>query len=261
MDDIQRQIEQARAEVARHEAKLVKLETEIIELERELDEFRQRYNRVIQPITNRLQAVKDALAEMEKRRRAADDEAQPYTPPPGYEPIDEQYRRAQEARYENHEFSHRKPKRSENDEARLKNLYRQLARKFHPDFAQDDADREHRTRLMVMINDAYTQRDWEALRALEEATAANPQTAAQVPLAALHLRQLRRQCGELATQVADLEYQRSTLLHNNLMDLKIEEKLAKLHGRDLLREMAGRLENEYRYYMTRLDQLRVNRRF
>jgi DnaJ-class molecular chaperone len=43
-------------------------------------------------------------------------------------------------------------------EAKIKKLYRQLARSFHPDLASDDADRAYRTDKMTAVNDAYAAR-------------------------------------------------------------------------------------------------------
>jgi hypothetical protein len=48
--------------------------------------------------------------------------------------------------------------------AELKALYRTAARRFHPDLAEDDADRERRTELMARVNAAYGARDADVLR-------------------------------------------------------------------------------------------------
>ncbi len=53
------------------------------------------------------------------------------------------------------------------DEAKeLKKLYRELARRFHPDMAIDEADREYRTQIMMAINAAYAAGDLEKLQNL-----------------------------------------------------------------------------------------------
>ena len=46
----------------------------------------------------------------------------------------------------------------------LKNLFREVAKRIHPDFAKDDIDRERRTELMAEANEAYLDGDSEALR-------------------------------------------------------------------------------------------------
>ncbi|HEY3285263.1 MAG TPA: hypothetical protein VGN26_23575 [Armatimonadota bacterium] len=49
---------------------------------------------------------------------------------------------------------------------KLQELYREAARKFHPDHAANDADRKRRTHLMAEANRAYESGDLEGLKAL-----------------------------------------------------------------------------------------------
>jgi hypothetical protein len=46
----------------------------------------------------------------------------------------------------------------------LKDLYRTLIKKYHPDFAQSDADKRFRTELTAKINKAYQEKDANMLR-------------------------------------------------------------------------------------------------
>ena len=55
---------------------------------------------------------------------------------------------------------------SADDEAELRRTYRELARRNHPDLVQDPAERDRRAQRMVRINDAYRERDFDALRTL-----------------------------------------------------------------------------------------------
>jgi len=48
----------------------------------------------------------------------------------------------------------------------LKQLYRQLARRFHPDMAIDEADRDYRTQMMMAINAEYAAGDLDKLEQL-----------------------------------------------------------------------------------------------
>ncbi|SEN44554.1 hypothetical protein SAMN05216267_1005150 [Actinacidiphila rubida] len=54
-------------------------------------------------------------------------------------------------------------------------LYRELARKAHPDLAQDDAEKERRSAFIARVNEAYAYADEEALRALSAEWEAGPQ--------------------------------------------------------------------------------------
>src|SRR6185503_14956029 len=108
---------------------------------------------------------KSAIEELENQRRDAYfADAQPlesWTEPGEYESVEDQYKRvwgSPSASPSQQPSAEPKPLDSnstEDAEAVLKRLFRALARRYHPDFAADEADRVYRTRLMAMINEAY----------------------------------------------------------------------------------------------------------
>jgi hypothetical protein len=53
-------------------------------------------------------------------------------------------------------------------------LYRELARKAHPDLAQDDAEKERRSTFIARVNEAYAYGDEDTLRALSQEWDAGP---------------------------------------------------------------------------------------
>jgi hypothetical protein len=64
------------------------------------------------------------------------------------------------------------PRVRPSEEARR--IYRELARKAHPDLAEEAAERERRGEFIVRVNAAYAAGDEEALRALADEWAAGP---------------------------------------------------------------------------------------
>ncbi len=72
--------------------------------------------------------------------------------------------------YRYRELPEKDPEISLTPEQKLefKQLYRQLARRFHPDFALDDEDRIYRTAMMMAINAAYAAGDLKRLEALAQ---------------------------------------------------------------------------------------------
>ncbi|MFD5080624.1 hypothetical protein [Streptomyces sp. NPDC058371] len=58
--------------------------------------------------------------------------------------------------------------------AEARKLYRELARKAHPDLAQDEDERERRDEFITRVNAAYARGDAELLRELAEEWAAGP---------------------------------------------------------------------------------------
>lgn len=120
----------------------------------------------------------------------------------------------------------------------LKQFYRQLARRFHPDLVLDEADRAYRTDMMMAINAAYAAGDLEALERL----ANEPDTISYEPrspeeLIAAFQREVdhcRRRLAEIAAEMAMVEN------HDSARLMKRVEKAAAV-GRDLLTELAADL--------------------
>lgn len=123
--------------------------------------------------------------------------------------------------------------------AEIKQLYRQLARRFHPDLALNETDRAYRTGIMMAINAAYTAGDLERLKAL----AHEPDSISQAPatdqaLAEALLREVercRRRLQEIAREMRKLEQ------HESARIMQRVERAATV-GRDYLSEMARDLQ-------------------
>ena len=137
-------------------------------------------------------------------------------------------------------------------QATLKQLYRQLARRFHPDLAVEEAARAYRTDLMMAINAAYAAGDLAALERL----AGEPDTAPRAPhsdeeLAAALQREIdhcRRRLAEIAAELATLESHDSTRL------LRRAERAA-TEGRDLIAELAADLRRRINEKLVERDVL------
>jgi DNA repair exonuclease SbcCD ATPase subunit len=263
MEDVRQQAATLKTEIEQFESKLAALEGDIADLQRELDEFRLRYDKAVRPVAQRLEAALDAIEELRKERhlRSHAQHARPmesmWTPPPDYVPVETQFYKVWIEPKQNPEFFEPPPppKTTIMPEAKtsLKKLYRMLARRYHPDFAADEADRAYRNRMMILINDAYAEKDVDALLALAEKDhLASPET----PLAVLHIQKLEAQRNELSWHCSRLQGKYDDLLHCEMMRLKIDTALAQSKGRDLLKEMAERMEGEYWDCMERLDDLR-----
>jgi hypothetical protein len=264
--DTQQQIQTLKFQIAQQEAELADLESEILDIEQEMKAFTERYNRLIKPLEDKLDLIKDMIADLEKERYSPPASPQPgtrwttWTPPDDYVSVEEQYRRAWEVPKqratgfdENFQALPTSEERPDDVKVELKKLYRKLARRFHPDLATDPSERERRNRLMAEINAAYSERDLDALRLL----AAQPENARiDEPIAVLQLRQLEQIHGQLARRIGELRFRRSELFNGEMMSLKIQASLASHHKRDLLQEMANDLDRDYRASLDRLDKLR-----
>jgi len=244
-----------RGVLAQRDAHAAQLRAEIASIERELDEFQARYDKIITPMKLRLDVLQSAIDDLVRQQRAEETgvyEVDWSGIAPGYVSVEEQYRRAWSKTdvYEAIHADHT-PTPPALDADGLKKLYRELARRFHPDLGADQAERDRRTAIMSQINAAYAAGDADALQALAEGDG-DP----SAPLALLTLRGLRSQAAEIDTQIERLTRTRDEMLYGALMKLKLDDKLARIKGRDLLQEMRDEMGREYDRLLIQLDALR-----
>jgi len=115
--------------------------------------------------------------------------------------------------------------------AKLKSLYRELAKRFHPDLVTNDLEREAHGARMAEINDAYARSDLESLR--RAADESDVRTSLPPTLA-----ELLAERDRLDALIIRLRQDIAELNRDPLMLLKIDTTLARHSRRDLLAEMA-----------------------
>jgi hypothetical protein len=74
----------------------------------------------------------------------------------------------------------------------LRDLYREAAKKIHPDLADDGAERTRRTGLMAALNSAYEERDVEAIRRILSDETARPEAITGEDVASQLVRVIRK---------------------------------------------------------------------
>jgi hypothetical protein len=124
----------------------------------------------------------------------------------------------------------------------LKTLFRDVAKRIHPDFARDDAEQKHFTLLMARANQAYSRGDTETLQRLlddhrEVNAVADEDTSAE-------LLRITRQIQHAERDIAALEDERHTLLSGELAQLYLDAEAAAREHRDLLTELATSLREQ-----------------
>ncbi|MDX1412812.1 MAG: hypothetical protein R3293_01395 [Candidatus Promineifilaceae bacterium] len=133
----------------------------------------------------------------------------------------------------------------------IKRLYRQLARRFHPDFALDEEDRRYRTGMMMAINAAYVAGDMERLEVLAQEPDPQQKSYSDQELAEVLLKEwhrCRRRIKEIEAELDRLEE------HPSMHLLRLAEKAA-AEDRDLLDELAGELRDKIAYKLVQRDML------
>jgi hypothetical protein len=142
----------------------------------------------------------------------------------------------------------------------LKKRYRQLAQKIHPDRAADEADRAWRTQLMSEANRAYRNGDALALDEvlslwlegrhgeLPAGTVPPAPTSAGAEALAAEVTRIRQRIAAIASEL-------DRLYGSKLYELFAAARVAERQGRDLLAEMAARIDQQIEQAKTEFDAL------
>jgi hypothetical protein len=118
----------------------------------------------------------------------------------------------------------------------LKTLFREVAKRIHPDFASDEAEQKHFTLLMTRANQAYSRGDAETLqRMLDDHLEVNAAMADEGD--GVTLLRLARQIQHAVRDIAALDGEQQTLLSSEIGQLYTDAEAAAQEDRDLLGEL------------------------
>lgn len=134
----------------------------------------------------------------------------------------------------------------------LKTLFRDVAKRIHPDFARDDAEQRHFTLLMARANQAYSRGDAEMLqRLLDDHSEVHASISGEG--AAAELVRITRQIQHAERDIATLDTERHVLLGSELAQLHLDAEAAAREHRDLLTELAASLREQVADAQRRFD--------
>jgi DNA repair exonuclease SbcCD ATPase subunit len=144
-------------------------------------------------------------------------------------------------------------------EAEIKRLYHQLARRFHPDLAADEADRTYRTEKMAAVNAAYAARSLTELQVLADEVGSalfnrKPplgQTDQQL------IDALEKELARCRRRLKEIEVEMIQLQRRPSVQLSLQVKLARRKGQDLLANLTAELEQRLAQKMVERDMLKV----
>lgn len=139
--------------------------------------------------------------------------------------------------------------------AALKASYRAIAKELHPDLAATDEERGRRTELMAKVNAAYRRQDQDALDALLEEWNMSPEAVSGEGIA-MDLVRVIRQIAQVGRRLEEIAAATGELKASNLYELYGEYRQQLESGRNLLEEMAARLDTQIAEAQQDLDQLR-----
>jgi len=223
-----------REELVAVRAALAERELELAEFRRELAAFEGRYLRQVGTLYAELDEWKARIAELKAR----------------LDPTVTAKSQAEEARRQAHrtdEEAHGSASQAPDftPSPDLKRLFREAAKRIHPDFAKDDADLDRRTRFMAEANRAYEAGDAEALqRILDEYR--DGADAVEGEGIGAELIRIIRQISRAKDRLAAIEKELAELRQSEVALLKKDAEDRAQAGGDLLAELSANVSDKIR---------------
>ncbi|HKY78786.1 MAG TPA: J domain-containing protein [Anaerolineales bacterium] len=241
-------LEPLRARVQRRREYLALLEVELTNTRAIVQEFTQLYNERITPLE----------LQQARLRKLLDELTADLAPPPnGWRGRDRRKEPSAAAESNGQNESEPGPKekpaaaRDVDYERKVRDLFRRLAKQYHPDLAQDEDEKQRHAQIMSEINQAYMAKDLDALETLATSQA-GPETYSNLPEAELarlsvELRQLDEQVFEVEQTIRELDLSPAMQMYSDSRGERggrgdlLSEMEAEYRGRigDLREELMG----------------------
>jgi hypothetical protein len=153
------------------------------------------------------------------------------------------------------------PTSPESTEPDLKTLFRQLAKRIHPDRASNAHDELHRNHLMSQANAAFLRSDADLLHRMLNGY--DPSTDSGDDLTpSAQIQRLTDQITQTHDDLATIDAEIAALASSEMADLRNRTTAAATRGRDLLAELAARVKGSIgiamRQYELELGRIRRN---
>jgi len=229
-----------REELARLEAELADRELALVSLKAELAAFEGLYLRRVGVLYAELDEWNAKLAEL--RAKQTDAPEAKTEAAEARNQADESYSAAHGQAAEVQPFT---------PSSELRKLYREAAKRVHPDTASDENDRARRERLMKQVNAAYAAGDEDALRRILADFENSPDAVQGAGIGADLVRVLR-QLRQVRNRMGAIEIEVAKLSEAHIAKLKAKADRAQIEGRDLLAQMATTVQGRINVAKQRL---------
>jgi hypothetical protein len=221
-----------REELAAIRGALAERELELINFRSELAAFEGRYLRQVGVLYAELDDWKAKIAELQARLH----------PSPASQKQAEQAReQARQTYQEAHGEAATTPDFTPSPE--LKKLYREAAKRIHPDFAADPDDLARRTRFMGAVNRAYKRGDADAIQRILDEYEDGAEAVTGEGIGAELIR-IIRQISQAKARLVAIEQELAVLRHSEIALLKKQAEDCEAAGRDLLAELATAIREQ-----------------
>lgn len=245
----ERELARKRKEQERLEAELAECELRLATMRGELKSLEARYLNIVGAPYAELDELRAQIAE----RLAAEE--------PGNERLQ---RAAQEARARANESHNTVPAeeprehRAFSPSPELKRMYREAAKRIHPDLTADASDRARRQDLMAEVNQAYQQGDEPAIAKILDVYESSPE-AVQGDGTGAELVRVIRKLSLMNNRFGEIEEEMQLLLNSDLYLLRVQVDEAQEQHRDLLSEMADKVQQRIADSKARMEVLTAGR--
>jgi hypothetical protein len=125
----------------------------------------------------------------------------------------------------------------------MKKIFRDVAKRIHPDLTSDRDDRATRQRLMAEANEAYERGDEATLSKILNEYESSPEAFHGEGPGAELVRVIRR-ISQIRGRLAELEAESQALLRSDLYQLRLRVDEASQHGCDVLKEMTSKVDEQ-----------------
>ena len=228
-------------DVAERQERVAQLQFELSDTQADLERFEREYEVQVGSLQQRLISLE---AEVEQARLRAAHRAQwgdrADTPDFNADSA-EQFRRTWAPREKPSEPPLPEPV-SEETKAELKQLFRTLAKRFHPDLVTDPEEKRRREKVMAQVNDAYAAQNLSAMKKLaqkpDRPEAPADKTREQITV------DLKAEIVRLDRVILALDRQLQDLINSHTVRLMLEVSIAERNGSNLLAEMAADIRTD-----------------
>lgn len=139
---------------------------------------------------------------------------------------------------------------------KLKKLYREVARKFHPDLTSCPQERQHRHQLMVEVNRAYESGAEERLQELLEA-GENLETVELNGAMSAEMILLLRKIAEAKQRLVEIESDIEEITSSEIYKLKLRVEQSEALGIDLFADLISQVDRQIKKAQNRLFHLQL----
>ncbi len=221
-----------REELAAIRATLAERELELVDLRSQLATFEGRYLRQVGVLYAELDQWKARIAGLHAKQN----------PSPAAQAEAEQAQEQARQTYEDaHGVASEAPDFTPSPE--LKRLYREVAKRIHPDLAKDAADLDRRTRLMAEANRAYEAGDAEALQRILNEYHEGADAVEGEGIGAELIR-IIRQISMAKARLTAIEQEIAALRESEIAKLNKQAEEREQAGGDLLAELAASVREQ-----------------